>query len=170
MKTSNLHKAYIIILIGTIAWCLLFVAAPMLAHARHYFSSGFIYLFFSKVCHQLPDRCFLCDGHPFAVCARCTGIYVGFLLGALFYPLFASRMAGSRIIIIIFGVVLTSTLIDVVGNYLRWWQNNAWTRAALGGGIGILLACIIIPGILSIIKVKGELEKNGELPHESKTG
>ena len=35
------------------------------------------------VCHQRPERSFLSNGRPFAVCARCTGLYLSGALGAL---------------------------------------------------------------------------------------
>jgi uncharacterized membrane protein len=35
------------------------------------------YLHFA--CHQNPSRCLLIDGHPLALCARCLGVYAGFL-------------------------------------------------------------------------------------------
>jgi uncharacterized membrane protein len=155
---SKLRKTYLLLLLLTLAWCVLIIVAPLLANAHHFFGAGFIYLFFSKMCHQCPDRSFLCLGKPFAVCARCTGIYLGFFFGALFYPFLTHKTNGGRIIIMLFAGLLLATMIDVTGNYLNMWQNNVWSRALLGGGIGILLACIIIPGILSIIKAKEELD------------
>lgn len=38
---------------------------------------------FDLVCHQIPDRSFAVHGVPLPVCARCTGLYFGFLLGCL---------------------------------------------------------------------------------------
>jgi uncharacterized membrane protein len=35
-------------------------------------------------CHKLPERSFFYKGKQFPVCARCTGIYVGYLI---FIPL-----------------------------------------------------------------------------------
>lgn len=37
----------------------------------------------SFVCHQIPARSFYLDGHPLAVCGRCTGLYVSALAGGL---------------------------------------------------------------------------------------
>ena len=37
-------------------------------------------------CHQIPDRSFTYHGKQFPVCARCTGAFVGYFVGAvLFY-------------------------------------------------------------------------------------
>lgn len=34
----------------------------------------------SRICHQHPDRCFYVFGQPLALCARCLGIYSGFVI------------------------------------------------------------------------------------------
>ncbi|HEX9934586.1 MAG TPA: DUF2085 domain-containing protein, partial [bacterium] len=47
--------------------------------------------FFGPVCHQIPERSFKILGYPLAVCARCTGVYVGFLLGAIAFPAFQRK-------------------------------------------------------------------------------
>lgn len=49
---------------------------------------------FAHVCHQIPDRSFHVGGVPLPVCARCTGIYFGFLLGCV--PFAASRLLSTR--------------------------------------------------------------------------
>lgn len=36
-------------------------------------------------CHKLPERSFFFKGKQFPVCARCTGIYVGYFI---FFPMF----------------------------------------------------------------------------------
>lgn len=35
-------------------------------------------------CHRLPERSFFFKGKQFPLCARCTGIYIGFLILPLF--------------------------------------------------------------------------------------
>ena len=63
---------------GAGIWCLAIVAAPL-------FQLTPVYLFFSTICHQLPDRSWHLHGEPFAACIRCTSIYVGFLAGLLVF-------------------------------------------------------------------------------------
>lgn len=38
-------------------------------------------LLFRPLCHGIESRCFHLGGVPMPVCARCTGLYVGFLIG-----------------------------------------------------------------------------------------
>ena len=49
--------------------------------------------FFSKLCHQRPDRVLYLFGAPTAVCLRCLGTYAGAALGGL---LFVSRNTALR--------------------------------------------------------------------------
>lgn len=39
-------------------------------------------------CHQLPERSFFIHGYQFPVCARCTGIIVGYIISAIYSILF----------------------------------------------------------------------------------
>ena len=65
----------------------LIIGAPIAeSHAHAQFASA-IYKTFGFVCHQIPDRSFHLAGHAFAVCSRCTGLYSGFAVAALLYPL-----------------------------------------------------------------------------------
>lgn len=46
------------------------------------------YIFLMKVgraagCHQMPERSFFYKGYQFPVCARCTGVIIGQILGAI---------------------------------------------------------------------------------------
>lgn len=64
-------------------WCLAIVAAPVIVD-RVPKIGAFLYLFFSPICHQLPERSFFLLNHQLPVCARCTGIYYGAFLGSFF--------------------------------------------------------------------------------------
>jgi len=65
-----------ILLLVSAALCAAVVLAPL---AR----SPWLYLAFSFVCHQQPERSLWLAGLPLAVCARCAGIYLGGLVGLL---------------------------------------------------------------------------------------
>lgn len=36
-------------------------------------------------CHQRPDRSFFYHGHQFPVCARCTGVFIGYMITVPIY-------------------------------------------------------------------------------------
>ena len=50
----------------------------------------------SFLCHQRPERSFVIGGDQLAVCARCTGLYVGSAMAAPLALLAASSLTGLR--------------------------------------------------------------------------
>lgn len=38
-------------------------------------------------CHQLPERSFFIKGYQFPLCARCTGLLLGYFIGTLIWVL-----------------------------------------------------------------------------------
>lgn len=54
----------------------------------------FIEHIYSIICHQNPERCLVYGGSKFILCARCAGIYVGFVI-AIAYQL-VWKYTGSR--------------------------------------------------------------------------
>ena len=63
------------------------VAAPWFATHDRPTLAALIYQAFSPLCHQVVERSFRFGDAPLAVCARCTGVYAGLLLGLVVYPL-----------------------------------------------------------------------------------
>ncbi|WP_369679009.1 DUF2085 domain-containing protein [Chloroherpeton thalassium] len=57
------------------------VLAPLFA------ANGFPFLYdiFSPVCHQKAERCLTINGLPLALCARCSALYAGIGIGAIFF-------------------------------------------------------------------------------------
>ena len=66
---------------------LLIIAAPLAAASGHQQLANSIYGGFAIVCHQIPARSYFIAGHQFAICSRCTGVYAGFAVTLLSYPL-----------------------------------------------------------------------------------
>ena len=86
----------------------LVVAAPWLAH-RGSFIAALLYTLFDPVCHQIPERSFHLWHEPFAVCHRCTGLYLGFSLGIALWPAFpapAGRLLARPRVILLFAIPL----------------------------------------------------------------
>ena len=82
-SASSLRAAFIA---AAVAWALLLIAAPFAASRPHLSSLASaltigVYGIGSLVCHQLAERSYHLWGAQMPVCARCTGIYFGALLG-----------------------------------------------------------------------------------------
>lgn len=78
-------RAHSLLLLLVSGWLVL-IATPTFLVEQHPLPAGSIYLFFSNICHQLPERSFQVAGTQLAVCHRCIGIYLGFWLGVLCWP------------------------------------------------------------------------------------
>ena len=137
------------------------VVAP-LAQAHDY--PGFaaaIYKTFSFVCHQIPERSFHLFGHQFAVCSRCTGLYSGFALAALVYPLARSlkRTDTPRIFWLIFAAAPLA--IDFALGYFSIWQNTHLSRFTTGALLGAVSVFYILPGLIELsFTIRRHLDRN----------
>lgn len=126
-----------IVIIAVSFWCAGIVAAP-LVDGMH-----LLYDFYSSVCHQFASRSFKLSGHPLAVCARCSGIYAGFLLGLVavrFVPAMEERkfhpilLMGIAVIPMALSVVAEFAVSVPVSNLFR-----ALTGLWCGAGLSLLL-------------------------------
>lgn len=121
-------------------------AAPLLAANSFPRAAGLIYLLFSPVCHQLAERSFACQGFPWAVCHRCSGIYLGLLLGLLLpfkLCLLATALRRRRAWVCLASAPL---LLDVLLGRVQIWQSQAVVRFGTGLLFGIMLASLLLSG------------------------
>ncbi len=108
------------------------------------------------VCHRIASHSYYFGDRPFSLCARCTGQYLGFLLGmgVLFFR--AKKQAGfpTRPILILFGLLFLIYLLDGVNSVLRLYPGlENWSiyepinslRLFSGLGIGIVLSGVLYP-------------------------
>ncbi len=106
---------------------------------------GWIFLFFTKICHQIPERSFSCYGHTMAVCARCAGIYYGSFAGAILFPLFAEVIniieSKTRML---FGVACFPIIIDVLFTRAGIINSSNVIRHITGLFSGLIVSIILL--------------------------
>lgn len=128
----------------------LIVIAPLAAASGHSTLARGIYGAFAVLCHQIPERSYFIDGHQFAVCARCTGVYGGFTLMLLLYPLISSlknTVTPPRRWLILSTVPL---VVDVSVNFFGLCQNTHTSRLLTGALLGGVAVFYVMPGITSL--------------------
>jgi uncharacterized membrane protein len=128
----------------------LIVAAPWAnAHGYYAFAST-LYRGFGFVCHQISGRSFQLEGHPFAVCARCTGIYAGFALGFALYPAVIScerAWMPARVWLFIAAVPIT---IDFALGFFGIWENTHFSRLLTGAFFGAVCAFFVASALIDL--------------------
>ena len=128
----------------------LIIGAPLAQAQNHPGFASAIYKAFSFLCHQIPERSFHLAQHQFAVCSRCTGLYAGFAVAALVYPLMRSPKSTatpSRLWLILAAVPLA---VDFALTYFSIWQNNHLSRFSTGALLGSVAVFFIIPGLIEL--------------------
>jgi uncharacterized membrane protein len=119
------------------------------------------------ICHQIPSRTFHIDGRPLPLCARCTGIYLGALMGVVGLTLSkryrAVGLPGTPVLLTLVGFIGLMGF-DGVNSYLtlfpkmpHLYEPQNWLRLTTGTFHGLAMSIIVFPVI------------NGSLWHVSYT-
>ena len=109
-----------------------------------------IYQAFSYVCHQLPERSFFIAGYPFAVCARCTGVYFGFTATVMSYPLIRS-LRGTQVPEKKWLFIAAAPLaIDFGLDLMGIWENTHWSRFGTGALLGGVAVFFVMPALAEL--------------------
>ena len=105
------------------------------------------------ICHRIASHSFTIGDRQMPLCARCTGMYLGTLLGFLFQYNHEKR-GGMPVlkIMILLGVALVIFGIDGVNSYLTLIPNapslytpENWLRLLTGSALGIGIAAVLLP-------------------------
>ena len=139
-------------LAAAFVWMSLIVAAPVLRAQGSEQLAGPIYHFFSYACHQIPERSLYFLGNPFAVCARCFGVYFGLLAGILVYPLWRTRSNIEPLPRIWLFLALIPIGVDWSLGVLGIWDNTHLSRFITGSILGFACSTFIVPGVVEITR------------------
>jgi uncharacterized membrane protein len=147
MRSSERSSPASVRILFAAVWTLLYscvLAAPILAARGCESAATLLYLFFSPVCHQIPERSFQLCGHAWAVCHRCAGIYFGFLLAAVVgNPFLGRRSENRRRWVLAAGIPL---LVDALAPFTGLWHSNAHSRFASGVPFGYVASSLLVLG------------------------
>jgi len=167
MKQKNIiYLVYFFTVTGIIFWLGAAILAAYLKFKGIEFSS-LIYFCYSSICHQIPSRSFFFFGHPLAVCARCFGIYTGFLAGTVFYPMVRGFSALRLPKIKLFMIISLPIVLDTLGNFFDIWRSSNFFRFVSGFIWGTILPIYFITGIAEfILNLRGRNSQQKEINTE----
>lgn len=107
------------------------------------------------LCHQIPERSFFIHDHQFPLCARCTGMYLGSIIGALFMIVRgrtrAARMPPTPIaatlvlFIIIMGIDGVNSTISIIPGAPQLYHTTNLHRIITGTLYGLALSALFPP-------------------------
>ncbi len=107
------------------------------------------------VCHRIDLRSFHLGERQVALCARCTGMYLGAVLALVFQAVVGRRRAGlpSRPILFFLAVMALAFVVDGLNSFISLipglpilYQPQNWSRLLTGTGMGIVIAVALFPG------------------------
>jgi uncharacterized membrane protein len=101
-------------------------------------------LHYMFLCHRIPERSFFYKGKQFPICARCTGILIGYLFGIIYSTLSKKSHLLFQLLLLI------PIAIDGLGQLHGYWTSNN-TRRLLTG----ILAGIATIGFFRVAIVLG---------------
>ena len=141
-------------MVAVVSVLILIVGAPLAAAGGYPRVAATLYQAFTVLCHQLPERSYFIGEHKLAVCARCTGLYAGFALTWLLYPLVRPLRSvdwppREWLLLAAFPMA-----VDVGLTFLGVWENTHTSRLLTGllpGGASVFY---VIPGLMELTSRK----------------
>lgn len=147
---------FLLFLFFVLLWNALIVSAPWLAGHGYEQAASVNYFLFKDVCHQRPERSFFLGDFQFGVCARDTGIYLGFLLSTMAYP--AYRRLGaiktpSKWLLV---AAVAPLAIDGTVQLVTGYESTNARRLVTGLLAGVVTPLYVIPVYYQLVDVASQ--------------
>ena len=114
------------------------------------------------VCHRIDARSFHIGTRQLPLCARCSGMYLGALLGLVFLSVTVPKRAGmpSKSLFVVLGLLVIAFGVDGVNSYITLmrqigtpffsslptlYEPNNTLRLLTGTGMGLVIAVVLFP-------------------------
>lgn len=120
------------------------------------------------VCHRIDARSFHLGVRQLPLCARCTGQYMGAVIGIIFQGLFARRRSGfpSKRVIVLLSLFFLAYIVDGLNSYLYLppflrifpWMPHLYEpsnvlRLFTGTGMGLIIASVLYPAFIGSVYI-----------------
>lgn len=118
------------------------------------------------VCHQIEARTFQMGGRHLPMCARCSGLFLGAVLGLMYHLLHGRKGRMPPVwSLIIFGFLAFLWVMDGVNSFLMLlpnipslYQTQNWTRLVTGTGMGLAISAVLWPSFIQTMFTRWEDE------------
>lgn len=112
------------------------------------------------VCHRIDARSFHLGERQLPLCVRCTGMYLGAVLGLFFHAQAGRRLGGNapRRVWLALGALALAFAVDGTNSYLHFfpgfgglYEPQNWLRLATGMGMGIAISAALYPAFVQTV-------------------
>lgn len=103
-------------------------------------------------CHQRPDRSFFYKGHQFPVCARCTGVLIGYFLSFFLFPIWKGSFL---LCIALAGIMFLDWLVQYL-NILESTNIRRLITGVLGGYAVSTFQILLVRSVVDVLRNIGE--------------
>lgn len=107
------------------------------------------------ICHRIPERSFFLNGRQLPLCARCTGTFLGVVVGLTTMLVLGRRRASRMPPLVVLGLLVMFTgfwAFDGLNSYLTFfpgapnlYEPRNWLRLATGMLNGLTLIILLMP-------------------------
>lgn len=108
------------------------------------------------VCHRIDARSFHIHDRPLPLCARCSGMFLGAMLGLVYQA--AQGRKGRMpptLVLVLFGVMAFAWALDGSNSFLMLvpgitsvYRTQNWTRLVTGTGMGMAILAVLRPSFI----------------------
>lgn len=105
------------------------------------------------ICHRLPSHSFFIQERPVSLCARCSGQYLGLVVGLIYLFLVAKKRAGAPqwTVIVLLGLIFLAYLADALNSLVHFahWEDLTLynprndLRLITGVGVGLDISLMV---------------------------
>ena len=111
------------------------------------------------VCHRIDVRSFHIGEIQFPLCARCSGTFIGAMLGLAFQTAFGRKgKMPPVLVLILFGALALAWVLDGSNSFLMLlpvgrsvYVTQNWTRLITGTGMGLAISAVLRPAFIQTI-------------------
>lgn len=111
------------------------------------------------VCHRIGLRSFHIGDRPLPLCARCSGMFLGALLGVVYQSLQGKKGKMPPLpALVLFGAFALSWALDGANSFSMLipgvnspYQTQNWTRLVTGMGMGLAVSAILWPTFVQVL-------------------